>query len=65
MCVTVERSDLVAAHAAGSLFGLISWWLTVENEPSNGSRPTAAKIGHIYFRLMSNGAGDISLSTQN
>ena len=65
LCVTVERSDLVAAHAAGSLFGLISWWLTAEDAPGKNPRPTAAEMGQLYFRLMSQGAGDISQATPN
>ena len=46
------NNQLLAAHAAGSLFGLISWWLDHETPPS------AEQMGTIYFQLMSKG-GDI------
>ncbi len=54
----LERSfslsgDLIAAHAAGSLFGLISWWLNHEISPS------AEKMGAIYSQLMAMGGIDI------
>lgn len=49
------RNELIAAHAAGSLLGLISWWLTHEVSPS------AEQMGTVYFQLMAKGAEDISL----
>jgi AcrR family transcriptional regulator len=49
------RNELIAAHAAGSLFGLISWWLNHEVSPS------AEKMGAVYFQLMTKGAEDILL----
>ncbi|QBD78937.1 TetR/AcrR family transcriptional regulator [Ktedonosporobacter rubrisoli] len=38
--------ELVAAHAAGSLFGLISWWLNHESSLS------AEEMGEIYCQLL-------------
>ncbi len=40
------RSELIAAHAAGSLFGLISWWLAHDLSPS------AEDMGNLYWGLM-------------
>ncbi|HTK10098.1 MAG TPA: TetR/AcrR family transcriptional regulator [Ktedonobacteraceae bacterium] len=48
-------SELIAAHAAGSLFGLISWWLHHENSPS------AEEMGSVYFQLMVKGVENVSL----
>ncbi len=41
--------ELIAAHAAGSLFGLISWWLAHDLFPS------AEEMGDLYWRLMAMG----------
>lgn len=49
------RNELIAAHAAGSLFGLISWWLHHRVSPS------AEQMGSAYFQLMARGAENISL----
>lgn len=49
------KNEVLAAHAAGSLFGLISWWLNREAVPS------AEEMGLIYFQLMAEGGGDILL----
>ncbi len=49
------RNELIAAHAAGSLFGLISWWLR------HGVSPFAEQMGSVYFQLMAKGAENISL----
>jgi AcrR family transcriptional regulator len=51
------RNELIAAHAAGSLFGLISWWLR------HGVSPSAEQMGSVYFQLMAKGAENISLSS--
>lgn len=50
--ISTLRNELVAAHAAGSLFGLISWWLNHEVSPS------AEKMGAVYFQLMAKGGGE-------
>lgn len=42
--------ELLAAHAAGALFGLISWWL--EHDVS----PDAETMGTAYYHLMAKGA---------
>lgn len=43
------QKELIAAHAAGSLFGLISWWL-------NREIPLPAeKMGEVYCQLMAVG----------
>ena len=47
--VSSLRNELVASHAAGSLFGLISWWL------DNGISPSVEEMGAIYFQLMAQG----------
>ncbi len=49
------KNELIAAHAAGSLFGLISWWLNHKVSPS------AEKMGAVYFQLMAKGAEDMPL----
>jgi AcrR family transcriptional regulator len=49
------RNELIAAHAAGSLFGLISWWLR------HGISPSAEQMGSVYFQLMAKGAENIPL----
>lgn len=49
------RNELIAAYAAGSLFGLISWWLRHEISPS------AEQMGSVYFQLMAKGTENISL----
>jgi len=49
------RNELIAAHAAGSLFGLISWWLR------HGVSPSAEHMGAVYFQLMAKGAENIPL----
>jgi AcrR family transcriptional regulator len=49
------KNEILAAHAAGSLFGLISWWLNHERSPS------AEKMGAIYFHLMVQGGVDVPL----
>ena len=45
-------SEILAVHAAGSLLGLLSWWLGHEISPS------AEEMGAIYCRLMSKENGD-------
>lgn len=48
-------SEIVAAHAAGALLGLISWWLNLtENAPS------AESMGEIYFQLVAKGSSDLN-----
>ncbi len=49
------KNELIAAHAAGSLFGLISWWLR------HGISPSAEQMGSVYFQLMAKGAENIPL----
>lgn len=49
------KSELIAAHAAGSLFGLISWWLNHDVSPS------AEQMGIIYFQLLAKGSEEVSL----
>jgi AcrR family transcriptional regulator len=49
------RNELIASHAAGSLFGLISWWL------DHKSLLPAEKMGAVYFQLMSEGSKDVPL----
>lgn len=46
-------AQIIAAHAAGSLFGLISWWL------SGRIVVSAEKMGAIYFQLLSSGSADL------
>lgn len=58
-CAPTVNNELVAVHAAGALLGLLGWWL------NNSNALSAGEMGQIYFRLMSKGAGDISLSSQN
>ncbi len=41
-------SEIIAVHAAGSLLGLLSWWLNHEDSPS------AEDMGTIYCQLMAN-----------
>ena len=48
----LASSEIIAAHAAGSLLGLLSWWLNHEVIPS------AEDMGTIYCQLMANGNGD-------
>lgn len=43
--------EVIAAHAAGALFGLISWWINQDGVPIAGTMGTA------YVRLMTEGAG--------
>ncbi|HET8846161.1 MAG TPA: TetR/AcrR family transcriptional regulator [Ktedonobacteraceae bacterium] len=43
---TPLRGELIAAHAAGSLFGLISWWL------GHTLSPSAEEMGELYWSLM-------------
>jgi AcrR family transcriptional regulator len=45
-CIPAIEHEIFAAHAAGSLFGLISWWLDHEVSPS------AEEMGAIFFQLM-------------
>jgi AcrR family transcriptional regulator len=49
------RNELIAAHAAGSLFGLISWWLR------HGGSLSAEHMGAVYFQLMAKGAENLPL----
>jgi len=42
--------DVIAAHAAGALFGLISWWIDQDEVLS------AETMGVAYFRLMTEGS---------
>lgn len=48
-------NELLAAHAAGSLFGLLSWWLNHEAPPS------AEQMGSVYFQLMAKGGEGLRL----
>lgn len=48
-------NELIAAHAAGSLFGLLSWWLNHEAPPS------AEQMGTVYFQLMAKGGENLQL----
>jgi AcrR family transcriptional regulator len=48
-------NELIAAHAAGSLFGLLSWWLNHEAPPS------AEQMGTVYFQLMAKGSENLQL----
>jgi AcrR family transcriptional regulator len=45
-CILAIDHEIFAAHAAGSLFGLISWWLDHEVSPS------ADEMGTIFSQLM-------------
>jgi AcrR family transcriptional regulator len=45
-CIPVIEHEIFAAHAAGSLSGLISWWLDHEVSPSSD------EMGAIFFQLM-------------
>jgi AcrR family transcriptional regulator len=56
-CSSRLNGEIFAAHAAGSLFGLISWWL--DNEVS----PSAELMGTTYCQLMmSNGKDNLATS---
>ena len=46
---TPVQKELLAAHAAGSLFGLITWWLNHDVSLS------AERMGEIYCQLMAVG----------
>jgi Transcriptional regulator len=48
-CSSFWEIEIFSAHAAGSLFGLISWWLNHEITPS------AEQMGMIYFQFMTKG----------
>lgn len=50
---TSVKHDLLAAHAAGSLMGLIDYWL--ENDLS----PSAEEMGDLYWHLMSASINDV------
>ncbi|GHO98187.1 TetR family transcriptional regulator [Reticulibacter mediterranei] len=45
-CIPAIEHEIFVAHAAGSLFGLISWWLNHEVSPSS------EEMGTIFFQLM-------------
>jgi hypothetical protein len=45
-CIPAIEHEIFAAHAAGSLFSLISWWLDHEVSPSS------EEMGTIFFQLM-------------
>jgi AcrR family transcriptional regulator len=49
------QEELIAAHAAGSLFGLIVWWL------NHDASLSAEKMGEIYWQLMAKGGANIPL----
>jgi AcrR family transcriptional regulator len=49
------NNNLIAAHAAGSLFGLISWWLN-----HHEAFLSAERMGAIYIQLMAEGGIDVS-----
>lgn len=51
-CPLLLQGELFAAHAAGSLFGLISWWLEQEHAPS------AEHMGLAYYRLMTSASDE-------
>ncbi len=44
--LSLVNNEILAVHAAGSLLGLLSWWLNREDSPS------AEDMGTIYCRLM-------------
>lgn len=50
---SLVSSELLAAHAAGSLLGLLSWWLNQEVSLS------AEDMGTIYCQLMARENGDL------
>jgi AcrR family transcriptional regulator len=50
---SASRFDLLAAHAAGSLLGLIECWL------KQGLSPTSEEMGDLYWRLMSPGTNNV------
>lgn len=43
------KGEMIAASAAGALFGLLSWWLAHDLSPS------AEEMGDLYWRLMAMG----------
>jgi len=45
-CPSLLDGEIFAAHAAGSLFGLISWWL------DHAVTPSAEEMGTTYGQLM-------------
>lgn len=47
---TQTSDELIAAHAAGALFGLIVWWL------DHDAHPAAETMGQVYFQLLAKGA---------
>jgi len=50
---SLVSSEIIAVHAAGSLLGLLSWWLDHEVSPS------AENMGTIYCQLMAKENGDL------
>jgi AcrR family transcriptional regulator len=50
------RNDILAVHAAGSLLGLLSWWLNQQIMLS------AEEMGAMYCQLMTNGTSVFSAS---
>ncbi len=52
-CSSFASSEIFAAHAAGSLFGLLSWWL------DHGVSPSPEQMGMIYHRLMTHESEDL------
>ncbi|GCE15438.1 hypothetical protein KTT_52970 [Tengunoibacter tsumagoiensis] len=44
------RREIIAASAAGALFGLLFWWLNHDLSPS------AEDMGEFYWRLMAMGS---------
>jgi AcrR family transcriptional regulator len=47
------KGEMIAASAAGALFGLLSWWLTHDLSPS------AEEMGDLYWKLMAMGGEGI------
>lgn len=48
------RGEIVAASAAGALFGLLSWWL------AHNLSPSAEEMGDLYWKLMAMGSEGIT-----
>lgn len=55
---THTSDELIAAHAAGALFGLVVWWL------DHDAHPTAEMMGKVYFQLLAKGAESMLNLTQ-
>lgn len=44
------KGEMIAASAAGALFGLLSWWL------AHNLSPSAEEMGDLYWKLMAMGS---------